>query len=494
MSRSCPRLVVAALRGGAGKTTIAVAMAVALQRRGLAVVPFKKGPDYIDAAWLGQATGGLCYNLDTFLIGRKQVLDSFGRRSREDSISLIEGNRGLFDGMNHEGEHSTAELAKLLSAPLILVVDCDKVTRTTAAMVLGCQRMDPDLNIHGVILNRVGGQRHAALASRSVEDICHVPVFGCVPRVNDLPFPERHLGLVPPQEHQRVQAALNKAGDIADCYLDMEGLCLAAKTAPPWTHLLAAPNAGATADGRGRAVAVGIIRDAAFQFYYQENIEALVDGGAKIVEISAIEDKLLPDIDALYIGGGFPETQAKLLAANESFRRSLCLAAENGLPIYAECGGFIYLGESLTLDDVSYPMVGALPVAFKMERRPQGHGYTVLEVVRENPFFPVGTRLNGHEFHYCRIISSGAGDNQAAYRVIRGMGMGAGQDGLVQKNILAGFSHLHAAGTPLWAPALIDKARRYRDARECRWGESDVVAQAKRSDSPSEKISADQQK
>lgn len=462
MSRFCPRLVVAALRGGAGKTTITVALAVALQRRGLSVVPFKKGPDYIDAAWLGQAVGGPCYNLDTFLIGRTQVLDSFTRRAREGSISLIEGNRGLFDGMNHEGEHSTAELARLLSAPVILVVDCDKVTRTTAAMVLGCQRMDPDLNIQGVILNRVGGERHAALATKSVEDICRVPVFGCVPRVDDLPFPQRHLGLVPPQEHHRVQAALNKAGDIADRYLDMTGIIQAARSAPQWEHIASDATPGPAASDSCKPVAIGIIRDAAFQFYYQENIEALAEGGARIVEISAIEDKFLPAIDALYIGGGFPETQAELLAGNETFRRSLREAAENGLPIYAECGGFIYLGESLTVGDVQYPMVGALPVAFKMEKRPQGHGYTVLEVARENPFFPVGARLNGHEFHYCRIVSSRAGDDQCAYRVIRGTGMGGGRDGLVRKNILAGFSHLHAAGAPQWASALIDKARSYR--------------------------------
>lgn len=463
MSRSCPRLVVAALRGGAGKTTITVALAVALQRRGLTVVPFKKGPDYIDAAWLGRAAGGPCYNLDTFLIGRKQALDSFARRAGEGSISLIEGNRGLFDGMNHQGEHSTAELAKLLTAPVILVVDCDKVTRTTAAMVLGCQRMDPDLNIQGVILNRVGGERHAALAKKSVEDICRIPVFGSVPRVADLPFPERHLGLVPPQEHQRVQAALNRAGDLAEAYLDMEGLIQAAMSSPDWEDVSSAATPGPIANDPCKTVAIGIIRDAAFQFYYQENIESLAENGARIVEISAIEDKFLPAVDALYIGGGFPETQAGLLAANGSFRRSLREAAEDGLPIYAECGGFIYLGESLTVGDVQYPMAGALPVAFKMEERPQGHGYTILEVVGENPFFPAGMQFHGHEFHYCRIVSNRAGDDQAAYRVLRGTGMGDGRDGLVRKNILAGFSHLHAAGTPQWAPALIDKARCYRE-------------------------------
>ncbi len=212
-------------------------------------------------------------------------------------------------------------------------------------------------------------------------------------------------------------------------------------------------------------VRIGVIRDAAFQFYYHENIEALAESGAEIVEISAIEEKSLPDVDALYIGGGFPETQAGRLAENEGFRRSLREAAENGLPIYAECGGFIYLGESLTVGDTCYPMVGALPVSFGMEKRPQGHGYTILEVDGENPFYPVGMHLNGHEFHYCRILSRGEGSERTAFHVRRGTGMDGRRDGMIRKNILAGFTHVHALGTPQWAPALISAAGRYRTER-----------------------------
>ncbi|MEI7670979.1 MAG: cobyrinate a,c-diamide synthase [Deltaproteobacteria bacterium] len=469
MNRPSPRLVLAALRGGAGKTTISVALTVAMQRLGIGVVPFKKGPDYIDAAWLSLAAGGPCYNLDTFLIGRDRVVRSFSRRAPEDSVSLIEGNRGLYDGMNSEGEHSTAELAKLLHSPVVLVVDCDKVTRTTGAMVLGCQTLDPEVDIRGVILNRVGGNRHAAIARRAVEDYCHLPVFGVVPRMEHLPFPERHLGLIPPQENDRARKALDAAGDIADEYLDVERLVRLSQGAPPWN--VDAIQHGATEEGIAcEPVTIGVIRDAAFQFYYHENIEALADAGARIVEISALEEKRLPDVDALYIGGGFPETQAERLAENEDFRRSLREAAENGLPIYAECGGFIYLGESLTIGDLHYPMVGALPVSFVMEKRPQGHGYTVLEVDRENPFFPVGMQLRGHEFHYCRVLSRSeppvipalAG---TSFHVIRGTGMDGKRDGMMRKNILAGFTHVHALGTPQWAPALIDAARKYRAGR-----------------------------
>jgi cobyrinic acid a,c-diamide synthase len=464
MNATRPRLVLAALRGGAGKTTISVALAVALRRRGIGVSSFKKGPDYIDAAWLSLATGAPCYNLDTFLIGREQVVRSFLRRVPEDSFSLIEGNRGLYDGMNSEGEHSTAELAKLLRSPVILVIDCDKVTRTTGAMVLGCQTLDPEVNIRGAILNRVGGKRHAAIAQRSIEQYGRIPVLGVVPRMENLPFPERHLGLVPPQEHDRARLALDAAGDIAEGCLDLTGLIRIAYDAPPWSAE-AVQDSASDEKQTPKRVTIGVIRDAAFQFYYHENIEALVDGGAEVVEISAITGKNLPEVDALYIGGGFPEMQARHLAENEDFRSSLKEAAEKGLPIYAECGGFIYLGESLTVGDVSYPMVGALPVSFGMEKRPQGHGYTVLEVDGENPFYPVGTRLNGHEFHYCRIRSGGVGSERTAFNVRRGAGIDGKRDGMTRKNILAGFTHVHALGTPQWAPALIGAAMKYHAER-----------------------------
>jgi cobyrinic acid a,c-diamide synthase len=467
MNRPCPRLVLAALRGGAGKTTISVALAVALRKRGFGVVPFKKGPDYIDAAWLCQAAEGPCYNLDTFLIGQEQVVRSFSRRAPEGSISLIEGNRGLYDGMTPEGEHSTAELAKLLHAPVVLVIDCDKVTRTAAAMVLGCQRLDPGVDIRGVILNRVGGNRHAAIARKSVEEICGLPVLGVVPRLGEanFPFPERHLGLLPPQEDDFVRRTLSRAGGIADQYLDLEGLVRIAQNAPSWEAGSLNGIAPERAD-EGDPVRIGVVRDRAFQFYYHENIEALADGGARIIEISALDDERLPALDALYIGGGFPETQAGLLSLNEGFRRSLREAVERGLPVYAECGGFIYLGESLRVGETCYPMVGALPVSFGLEKRPQGHGYTVLDVEKKNPFFPVGTILKGHEFHYCRVLSCGAGEDRMAFRMKRGTGVDGGHDGLTRMNVLAGFTHLHALGTPLWAPALIGAARRYKERRD----------------------------
>ncbi|MRR18081.1 MAG: cobyrinate a,c-diamide synthase [Deltaproteobacteria bacterium] len=467
MNLSCPRLIIAALRGGAGKTTLSVAMTVALRKQGITVTPFKKGPDYIDAAWLAEAASGPCYNLDTYLMGRDQVTGSFSRHAVPGAISIIEGNRGLFDGVNATGEFSTAELAKLLQAPVMLVIDCDKVTRTAAAMALGCVNLDPAVDIQGVILSRVGGARHASVVRRAVEEYAGLRVYGTVPRLPDLPFGERHLGLVPPEEHNHMHQAIEKAGAIARDYLDMPGLVRVAQSAPAWkSH--AFPHAIRINCADEEPLTIGVVKDRAFQFYYQENIEALVDRGAKVVLVSALDDKILPPVDALYIGGGFPETQAERLAANESFRLSFREAAEAGLPIYAECGGFIYLGESLTIGDKHYPMVGALPVMFGMEKRPQGHGYTTLTVDRENPFFPIGQTLTGHEFHYCRILSQREDESHTACRVVRGTGMDGQRDGLCRKNILAGFTHLHALGTPGWADALMDRASHYHQTKSDR--------------------------
>jgi cobyrinic acid a,c-diamide synthase len=462
MTRPAPRLVLAALRGGAGKTALSLAVTVAFLRRGLRVVPFKKGPDYIDAAWLAQAAGRPCHNLDTFLMGRQEVVGSFTRHAPQEGISLIEGNRGLYDGMNPAGEHSTAELAKLLAAPVVLVIDCDKVTRTAAAMALGCRQLDPAVAIRGVILNRVGGKRHADVTRRAVEAYAGLPVLGVVPRLSPdrLPFPERHLGLIPPQEHDRSGEMLEKAAALAEAYLKIDALLAIAGEAPAWPETPGKTDHAATAAPAGPPVTIGVIRDKAFQFYYPENLEALSAQGARIVEISALADKEVPEADALYIGGGFPETQAGALSANEAFRFSLRAAAGRGLPIYAECGGFIYLGEFLTVGGKRFPMAGVLAASFTMEGRPQGHGYTILTVERANPFFPVGMTLNGHEFHYCRILPPGVAPERTVFGMLRGTGLGGKADGMTTANVLAGFTHLHALGTPEWAPALVAAARR----------------------------------
>jgi cobyrinic acid a,c-diamide synthase len=450
-----PRLVTAALRGGAGKTTLSLGMIAAWRKLGRNVAPFKKGPDFIDSAWLTLAAQRPCRNLDTFLLGPQKVQQSFRRNAESRGISLIEGNRGLYDGMDARGTHSTAELAKLLKAPVVLVLDCSKVTRTLAAMVLGCQRMDPDVDLRGVILNQVARSRHEKLLRASIEETCELPVLGAVPRMDDFPFPERHLGLTPPQEHQWISRALERAAEAAERYLDLEHLWKVGGSAPPLQWEAEERNRLQVAAERPR---IGILRDSAFQFYYPENLQALTDRGAILVETSAIRERILPPLDALYIGGGFPETHAEQLANNVSFRQSLRDAVGNGLPVYAECGGLMYLGESLAMGTRTYPMAGVVPVTFSMEKRPQGHGYTLLEVEKENPFYAVGRILKGHEFHYSRVLSQGDGRVHFAFRVKRGAGIKENQDGLCHKNVLATYSHIHALGCEEWAEGLMKKA------------------------------------
>ncbi len=457
MSRPCPRLLLTALRGGAGKTTLTLGLLAAWRAEGRNVVPFKKGPDYIDPAWHALAAGRPSHNLDPFLMEGEQIKALVSRHAQVADALLIEGNRGLFDGLDARGTYSTAELAKLLKVPVVLVVDCSMTTRTAAALVMGCQHFDPEVNLAGVILNQVARPRHEAILRHTIEHYCQVPVLGAVPRLKCAVFPERHMGLVPPPEHRAAQQAVQAAKDLAQRYLDLPGLWQVASEAPP---LPAAAQPLFPVVDLQNPVKIGIVRDAAFQFYYPENLEALEQAGARLVYLSALTDAELPsDLDALYLGGGFPETNAPALAANQNFRAALRRAAEDGLPIYAECGGLMYLGRSLkTLDGRSYPMVGLLPHDFLMGKSPQGHGYTVLEVEAENPYFRPGTRLKGHEFHYSRLQPEPGPDAQLVFHLARGTGICGRRDGLVYKNVLATYTHLHALGSPDWAPRLIRKA------------------------------------
>lgn len=455
-----PRLVLAAPRGRAGKTSIAIGLLAAWRRQGVDVLPFKKGPDFIDAAWLAQAAGRPCHNLDAFLLGFEGTCSSFRERvaGHRQAVAVIEGNMGLYDGLDLAGSGSTAELAKALAAPVVVIIDVTRQTRTAAAVVKGLQVFDRAVPIVGVILNRVARSRQEILVRTAIEQHCGLPVLGAVPRVENPYLGERHLGLVPPVEHRAAVEAVNFLGELAEKYLDLPALHEVATAAPPLP--LEDQNPRKAAPGtRPKDVRIGVIRDAAFQFYYPENLEALERQGAELVEISALTSPCLPAVDALYIGGGFPETQAAALAANASFRASLRQAVERGMPVYAECGGLMYLGESLLLAGVSYPMVGVFPVSFTVERRPQGHGYTVLEVQEANPYFPLGTVLRGHEFHYSRPRPRQS--LPLAFRVRRGAGFDGRGDGLVYKNTLACYTHLHALGTPQWAERLVSQARRY---------------------------------
>jgi cobyrinic acid a,c-diamide synthase len=461
MSHRHAGMVIGALRGGSGKTIISIGIAAALTADGLAVAPFKKGPDYIDAGWLALATGRSCYNLDTYLIDTPAILGSFAAHSAGCDLAVVEGNRGLYDCIDTHGHTSTAELAKLLRLPLLLVIDGTKTTRTMAAVVSGCSQFDPAVRIRGVVLNRVAGSRHESILRRSIEEHCGIPVVGAVPKLSRQSFPERHMGLVPTWEHDWAREAVAAAAEMARRHLDLAALRrMAAESAfdPSGAEIRVPPPEAALGD----PPRIGVLRDAAFQFYYPENLEALTAAGGRLCFTSPLESETLPDLDALYIGGGFPETHAEVLAGNAPFRQRLRAMVAEGLPVYAECGGLMYLGEKLVLEHGTFEMAGILPLVFGFARRPQGHGYTVVKVVRPNPYFAVGAELKGHEFHYSRVLEWRGDAADLAYAMVRGNGIVESRDGLCHRNVLATFTHLHALGTPAWAPALVRNARDFR--------------------------------
>ncbi len=510
MQKTYPRIVIAGLRGGSGKTTLSLGLIASLAGQGREVIPFKKGPDYIDAGWLSSAAGRPCYNLDPFLTGSRKILDSFVEHAGEADLSVIEGNRGLYDGMDAEGTYSTAELAKLLRAPVILIMDCTKVTRTAAAMVYGMLKFDPKVSIRGVVLNQIAGRRHETVIREAIEKYCGIPVVGAIPKLRGGQLSERHMGLTPFQEHADVSAAISGVSELVRRHVDVNRIYEIAKQAKPlkgaekesqgskqsaFSRVVISASetrresfrgshsgkkdsgqAGMTAkkrsvaldqDSTGEEVTIGIVRDSAFQFYYPENFDELERAGAHLVEINSLTQTKLPEVDALYIGGGFPETNAIGLSKNRSFRHSLKKAVEGGLPVYAECGGLMYLGRTLVLDGRTYPMSGVLPLDFELCRKPQAHGYTIVTVVKRNPFYPKGTVLKGHEFHYSSVSGftrqPGAG---FAFSMQRGEGILGKKDGICYRNVLATYTHLHAYGSPQWAAGMIRAALLYRKERK----------------------------
>lgn len=460
-----PRLVVAGLAGDSGKTLVSLALLFAARDRGRPVRGFKKGPDYIDAAWLTWASGSPARNLDTFLASPEDVARTFATHAARPAatvagLSVIEGNRGLFDGADAAGTHSTAALAKHLRAPVVLVLNVRKMTATAAALVRGCQALDPDLSVAGVILNHVAGHRHEAVVRDAIERTCAVPVLGAMPRLDEPDLlPGRHLGLVPPLEHTAIARVADLLRTIADEYLDVERLLACADAAPQWDEPALPPAETGPRGVPPPPVTIGYLSDSAFSFYYPENLEALEARGVSLVPLSSLTGHPLPPgLSALYIGGGFPETHAAAIAANPSFLHSLRDAAARGLPIFAECGGLMLLANAVSWQGRRHTMAGVLPVDVEVLDAPQGHGYVVLAVDRPNPFFAVGVQMRGHEFHYSRIIGP-APDTVCA--VLRGTGCGGGRDAIVVGRVWASYAHLHASGLPAWADGMVRAARDY---------------------------------
>jgi cobyrinic acid a,c-diamide synthase len=370
--------------------------------------------------------------------------------------------------MDAEGSYSTSRVARIIKSPVILIVDCTKATRTVAAILSGVKRFESGLRIGGVVLNRVAGKRHTSILKESIEKYTGLPVIGAIPKLKSTDMVERHMGLTPTEEHKGVRRAIRQAAEVVIKHVDLKAVLRIASSAPPLKTTRATSFPGKQKsrskgmDSRLRGndadkVRIGVIKDSAFQFYYPENLEELKNRGVKVVEFSALTEKRLPEVDALYIGGGFPETHAIALSKNASFKRSLKRAVEAGLPVYAECGGLMYLGESLMLGGRRYGMAGVLPVSFNLHPRPQAHGYTIVKVTRKNPFYKCGTVLRGHEFHYSKLINSDMKGTVSSlvFKMLRGEGIDGKRDGLCYKNVFATYTHLHALGSPEWAEGMI---------------------------------------
>ena len=443
-----PRVLISSPQGRSGKSIVSLGLCAAFTRRGLVVQPFKKGPDYIDPSWLTAAAGRSCRNLDLFLVSEKELLPSFLRASQGADLAFIEGAMGLYDGLDRDGWGSTAHLARLLKTPVILTVNTARMTSSIAAMVTGYQHFQPDTNIVAVILNNVSGSRHEQKLKAAVEEYCGIPVLGSIPRDDNLCITQRHLGIIPYRERKKSDLVIDQVRRRLEDCVNLEAVLEIARGA----------GSGSTVSFEAPAkkevvVRIGVMLDRVFTFYYPENLEALSQAGAELVFIDSLQEQRLPEIDGLYIGGGFPELFSEELEANRSLRQDIAQAIEDGLPVYAECAGLIYLCQGIQWHGHRHEMVGVFPNEVEICEKPQGHGYVVAKVTRENPLFPIGLTLRGHEFHYSRL-SQPAGLN-FAYRLQRGRGIDGKVDAVTYKNVFAAFTHLHALGVPQWAEAFV---------------------------------------
>ena len=501
------RVFVSAAHKSSGKTTVSVGIAAALRRRGVAVQPFKKGPDYIDPLWLSAAAGRDCHNLDFHTMGHAEILAEFARRSAGADLSLVEGNKGLHDGVAADGADSNAALAKLLAAPVVLVVDTRGITRGIAPLLCGYRDFDPDVWIAGVVLNQVGGERHGAKLVRAVQEYTDLPVLGAIGRAPELALDAAHLGLVPPAGHAADGERVDRIARRIEADVDLDrirgiaaraGTCDADPASPrpaaarardgrmasrseaahgdPVPPRPAAPPACDVRNAQSRAradaadggpapslrvVRIAVARDAAFCFYYPGDLEALEAAGARLVPFDTLHDRAAPEADGIFIGGGFPERAMDALEANAPMRASLRERIAGGTPTYAECGGLMYLARRIRWNGRSCEMVGAIPADVAMHLRPRGRGYVVLEPTGDAPWTPRARgALHAHEFHHSSL--EGVGEPSAdpgwryAYRVRRGHGIDGERDGIVIGNLLASYGHL-------------------RDVEGCRWAERFVA-------------------
>lgn len=443
-------ILISSPQGHSGKTLVAIALCHLLKEKGFSVQPFKKGPDYIDPSWLTIAAGRSCRNLDLFLIPEEKLIQNFWLACDEVDLAVVEGAMGLYDGIDEKG--TTAGISLLFNMPILFVINSSRMTGSVAAMVKGYQEFQPGSHIAGVILNQTSGPRHEKKLIEAIEKYCHIPVVGKIPRDVHLSIPERHLGLIPSGEMEEAEFKVELIGKKLEPFLDLDCIIEIAKKFK-------------SCRGKGKKegslreppltpskVKIGVIRDQVFNFYYPENFEALVKRGAELLFFNSLEDHL-PSVDGLYIGGGFPEFFLEKLEANEGLRKDIAKTIEEGLPVYAECAGLMYLCEKIFWKNQAYEMVGVLPAEVELSERPQGHGYVIAEVIGENPFFEKGLKIRGHEFHHSKLsIKNGV---KYIYHLQRGHGIDGKRDGILFKNVLASYLHIHALGTDPWSEGFL---------------------------------------
>jgi len=456
------RLFISAAHKSSGKTTVCIGLCAALRARGEVVQPFKKGPDYIDPLWLGLAAGRPCYNLDAYLMGADEIRAQVARSMRGATLGIVEGNKGLYDGLDLHGSNSNAAMAALLGTPVVLVIDARGMTRGIAPLILGYQAFDRNIRIAGVILNQLGGSRHEAKLRAVIQHYTGVPVLGAVQHDERLTIAERHLGLIPSNEAEAARSRIDEIAAHIAAQVDLDQLLAISRQVAPLHARETAPDAAG-----GPPVRIGIARDAAFGFYYPGDLDALEAAGAELVSFDALHADHLPQVDGVFIGGGFPETHMEALAANTNLRRELHDAIEAGLPAYAECGGLMYLARGIEWNGRRAGMVGVIPADIVMHSRPVGRGYVHLRETGRGlwprPPAPQAPLIHAHEFHYSSVENLAPGV-EFAYDVERGHGIDGRHDGIVHKNLLASFAHLRDVAGNRWARRFVDFVRSCRHA------------------------------
>ncbi len=455
-------IYISAAHKSSGKTTLSIGLARALVERGVALQTFKKGPDYIDPQWLGTASGRPCYNLDFYTQSRDEILACFKRRMAGREMALIEGNKGLYDGLDLAGSNSNAAMAVFLSLPVVMVVDCRGMTRGIAPLLQGYQAFDPQVRFCGVILNRVGGSRHERKLREVVEHYTDLPVLGSVQADTQLQIGERHLGLIPSNEEESAERVIDYLAQVVRKSIDLDRLLAIADgadtaTKPQSTQetLYSAPRT---------VVKIGYAKDKAFGFYYPDDLERMQEMGVELVPFDTLHDDCLPAVDGLFIGGGFPETSMQALETNADMRRAVADFIEAGGPVYAECGGLMYLTRSLSWQGKQCRMVGVIPADTVMHEKPQGRGYVRLKD-RGNGPWPASTQtassdvIQAHEFHYSTLQNFSGDQDRFAFQVLRGTGIDGQNDGYFYKNLLASYTHMRNVGDNHWVERFVAQVR-----------------------------------